>query len=318
MGMKHSLRSRGAELQSAPDICRPDGSDIPFGPAAFDLRRGTTMSTFTGTNASETIKPGTVSATVVVAGSPSTPSDAIDTINAGGGDDVIDSSGGNDAVTGGTGNDTAVLGTGNDRFIWNSGDGNDVVEGDADTDTFELNGSILGETIAVTANGTRVRARCKRSAAGDLNSMENVVINANDGDDTISATGNLAALTKLTIDGGDGEDTILGSNGVDLLLGGNDNDFIDGQQGNDVALLGAGDDMFQWDPGDGNDTVEGQDGTDTLLFNGSAANEIIAISANGERVLFTRNVANIVMDLNDVETIDSTRSAAPTTSSSTI
>ena len=61
--------------------------------------------------------------------------------------------------------------------------------------------------------------------------------------------------------------------------------------------------MFQWDPGDGSDTVEGQDGTDTMLFNGSAANEIFAASANGGRVLFTRNLGNIVMDLNDVETI---------------
>ena len=71
-----------------------------------------------------------------------------------------------------------------------------------------------------------------------------------------------------------------------------------------MALLGAGDDVFQWDPGDGNDTVEGQDGTDTMLFNGADGDEIFEISANGERVRFTRNVGNIVMDLNDVEAID--------------
>jgi Ca2+-binding RTX toxin-like protein len=34
-------------------------------------------------------------------------------------------------------------------------------------------------------------------------------------------------------------------------------DFIDGHQGNDVAFLGAGDDVFQWDPGDGSDLVVG-------------------------------------------------------------
>ena len=108
----------------------------------------------------------------------------------------------------------------------------------------------------------------------------------------------------MTVDGGAGNDTILGSNGADLLLGGDGNDFVDGQQGNDVAFLGAGDDVFQWDPGDGSDIVEGQDGTDTLLFNGSAGDEIFAASANGGRVLFTRNLGNIVMDLNDVERID--------------
>ena len=41
-----------------------------------------------------------------------------------------------------------------------------------------------------------------------------------------------------------------------------------------------------------------------MLFNGSAGNEIFDVSANGGRVLFTRNLGNIVMDLNDVETID--------------
>ena len=50
--------------------------------------------------------------------------------------------------------------------------------------------------------------------------------------------------------------------------------------------------------------VEGQDGTDTMAFNGSNANENMEVSANGGRVRFTRDVGNIVMDLNDVETID--------------
>src|SRR5262249_33853200 len=80
-------------------------------------------------------------------------------------------------------------------------------------------------------------------------------------------------------------------------------DFVDGNQGDDVASLGAGNDTFQWDPGDGSDVVEGGDGTDTLLFNGNNADENFEVSANGERVLFTRSVGTIVMDLNDVETI---------------
>jgi Ca2+-binding RTX toxin-like protein len=106
------------------------------------------------------------------------------------------------------------------------------------------------------------------------------------------------------VDGGDGNDQILGGNGADILLGGNGDDFIDGQQGNDVAFLGAGNDVFQWDPGDGSDVVEGQDGNDTMLFNGSNGAEIFELAANGGRALFTRNLGNIVMDLNDVERIE--------------
>jgi Ca2+-binding RTX toxin-like protein len=137
----------------------------------------------------------------------------------------------------------------------------------------------------------------------DIGTSENLVLNANGGDDRISATGNLAALIQLTIDGGAGNDTILGGNGKDVLLGGDGNDFIDGNQGNDVAFLGAGDDVFQWDPGDGSDVVEGQDGTDTMLFNGSGGDENFDVTANGGRALFFRNLGNITMDLNDVETI---------------
>ena len=109
---------------------------------------------------------------------------------------------------------------------------------------------------------------------------------------------------KLTIDGGAGDDTILGSQGADVLLGGDGDDFIFGDNGDDVAFLGAGDDVFQWNPGDGNDTVEGQDGVDTMLFFGANIAENIDISANGGRVLFFRDIANVTMDLNDVETID--------------
>ena len=69
------------------------------------------------------------------------------------------------------------------------------------------------------------------------------------------------------------------------------------------AFLGTGDDTFVWNPGDGSDTVEGQGGNDTLLFNGANVAENIDISANGSRARFFRDVANVTMDLNGVETI---------------
>jgi Ca2+-binding RTX toxin-like protein len=229
--------------------------------------------------------------------------------------DVILGKGGFDALFGGSGNDTLTGGdaddqmfgeSGDDRMIWNPGDDSDLMEGGAGIDTAEVNGGSGAEVFSVTANGARVRFDRLDPApfAIDIGTSENLVLNANGGNDFFSATGNLAALIKLTVDGGAGNDTILGSNGVDVLLGGDGDDFIDGQQGNDVAFLGAGNDTFQWDPGDGSDVVEGQDDTDTMRFNGSGGNEIFEASANGGRVLFTRNLGNIVMDLDDVEVID--------------
>ncbi len=223
-----------------------------------------------------------------------------------GGFDFLFGGDGNDVLTGGDADDQAFGEAGDDLFIWNPGDDTDLNEGGAGNDTSQVNGGGGAEVFTVTANGTRVRIDRVDPApfSIDAGTIENVVINANGGDDSISATGDLASLIKLTVDGGDGNDKILGSNGNDTLKGGNGNDFIDGQQGNDLGLMGAGDDVFQWDPGDGNDTIEGQAGFDTMLFNGSGGNEIFDLSANGGRARFTRNLGNIVMDLNDVERVD--------------
>ena len=108
-------------------------------------------------------------------------------------------------------------------------------------------------------------------------------------------------MIALTVIGGAGKDTIQGGDGADVLLGGSEDDFIDGNRGNDTLFLGAGKDLAQWDPGDGSDVIEGGTETDTLQFNGANISEHMVLSANGGRLLLTRDVANIVMDLNDVE-----------------
>jgi Ca2+-binding RTX toxin-like protein len=208
-------------------------------------------------------------------------------------------------MTGGDADDQVFGQAGNDRMIWNPGDDTDLDEGGDGTDTAEVNGGNGAEQFAATANGTRVRFDRVSPApfSLDIGTTENLTLNANGGDDSFSATGNLAALIKLTVDGGAGNDSLRGGNGNDVLLGGDGNDFADGNQGNDTMFLGAGDDTAQWDPGDGSDIIEGQAGSDTMAFNGANINERMEVSANGGRVRFTRDVANITMDLNDVEAV---------------
>jgi Ca2+-binding RTX toxin-like protein len=229
-----------------------------------------------------------------------------DTLLGKGGFDLLFGGSENDTLTGGDADDQAFGQSGNDRMIWNPGDDTDLNEGGDGTDTVEVNGGNGAEQFTTTANGTRVRFDRLDPApfSIDIGTSEKLVLNANGGDDSFSATGNLATLIGITVDGGTGNDNLLGGNGVDTLLGGDGNDFVDGNQGNDTAFLGAGDDTFQWDPGDGSDIVEGQDGADKMLFNGANINEKMEVSANGGRVRFTRDIANIVMDLNDVERID--------------
>jgi hypothetical protein len=122
----------------------------------------------------------------------------------------------------------------------------------------------------------------------------------------IDQVNGIFADEAVTIDGGSGDDTLDGGDGVELFDGGSGDDAVDGNRGNDTGLLGPGQDSFRWDPGDGSDVVEGQSGTDSLDFNGAGVAENMSLSANGERTLFLRDVANIRMDMDDVERLDLT------------
>jgi Ca2+-binding RTX toxin-like protein len=194
---------------------------------------------------------------------------------------------------------------GNDRMIWNPGDGSDLFEGGDGTDTAEVNGGNGGEVFTISANGTRVRFDRTEPAPFtlDIGTTEHLVLNANGGDDTITAGNGLAGLIRLTLDGGAGNDTITGGDGDDLLIGGDGNDIITGGRGSDTAQLGAGDDTFVWNPGDGSDVVEGGAGNDTLIFNGANVSENISILAHGGGTKLFRDVGNVTMDLNGMETI---------------
>jgi Ca2+-binding RTX toxin-like protein len=237
-----------------------------------------------------------------------------DELFGGAGNDTLLGKGGNDLLFGGDGNDTLIGGAGddqmfgqagNDLMIWNPGDGTDLMEGGDGIDTAEVNGGNGAENFTLSANGTRVRFDRLSPApfSLDIGTTEHFVLNMNGGDDVFTAGNGLASLISLTVDGGDGNDTITGGDGSDTLLGGNGNDVIIGGRGNDTLLGGSGDDTFIWNPGDGSDTVEGGAGTDTLVFNGANVNEKIDISANGRRVRLTRDVGNVVMDLNGIEHI---------------
>ena len=211
----------------------------------------------------------------------------------------------NDTLTGGDADDRVFGEAGNDTLIWNPGDDTDLNEGGDGTDTIVVNGGSGAEEFSANANGTRVRFDRVTPApfSLDIGSSEKLQLAANGGNDSFVGGNGLAGLIEITVDGGEGNDNLRGGDGNDVLLGGAGNDVVIGGRGNDVALLGADNDRFDWDPGEGSDIVEGQAGRDRMLFNGSNGDEEFNTSANGGRVRFTRDVGNIVMDLNDVEDI---------------
>ncbi len=192
---------------------------------------------------------------------------------------------------------------------------------------FTFHGTSADDVINVSANGQDVvLSDGTGSVLADVSGVDNLAIDGGSGDDTINVSAlpagltqltidggsgndtiNASALptglTQLTIDGGSGNDTITGSQGADLLIGGSGDDVVTGGRGNDVAQLGSGDDVFIWNPGDGSDTVDGGSGFDTLDFRGANVSENVTISANGSHATFFRDVANVTMDLDNVERI---------------
>ncbi|MBW8727835.1 MAG: hypothetical protein JF625_22150 [Inquilinus limosus] len=170
--------------------------------------------------------------------------------------------------------------------------------GDGAADAVTVDGTAGNDVVTLVAsadvigiNGLPASVSIQHADA----TLDRLTIQAQAGDDVIDASALPAGRIALTLLGGLGADVVFGSAGADIVRGGD---------GNDTALLGAGDDLFGWSPGDDNDTIEGQAGTDTLDFAGANIAETIDIAANGGRARFFRDVANVVMDLNDVERIE--------------
>jgi Ca2+-binding RTX toxin-like protein len=189
-----------------------------------------------------------------------------------------------------------------------------------------VSAAVANSTLTVNGNGAndKITLRLQAGSPGmlqvdvgddgspdfnfDRSTFTAIVVNAGNGADTVridQANGNFTD-EQTSLNGQNGRDTLLGGSAAEQLSGGSGRDFVDGNVGADIGLLGPGDDTFQWDPGDGSDTVEGNGGYDTLLFNGSGGAEkfeLLANPANPQRARFTRDLGNIVMDLNKVESV---------------
>jgi Ca2+-binding RTX toxin-like protein len=235
-------------------------------------------------------------------------------IDGGDGDDVLDGGDGPDRMSGGNGNDRLTgddnpLNTrddvrgdaGDDTMIWNGGDDDDINEGGDGNDTVEVNGANLPEEFtvkpSVTQAGRVVFDRLATPGPGpfniDIGTSERLDLNANGGDDKVTADSGFSGL-RLEVDGGDGNDSLDGGDAADRLSGDAGNDRLVGDNNplntRDESLGGAGDDTMVWNPGDGDDINEGGDGNDTTEVNGGGGPEDFKVkpSAVPGRVSFDR------------------------------
>ena len=227
-----------------------------------------------------------------------------DDLDGGDGPDILDGGADNDRIAGDNNPvgtfDVSRGGDGDDTLVWNPGDGSDINSGGAGTDTIEVNGGGGNENFSVNpgAAGTVRFERDAASAGGffslDIDTSEQLDLDANNGDDTFIA-GNVNALGfKLDVNGEGGNDDLDGGDGPDVLDGGADNDRIAGDDNpdgtHDVSRGGAGDDTMTWNPGDDSDVNEGGEGHDTSVVNGATGDEKFKVkpSATPGRVQFDR------------------------------
>jgi Ca2+-binding RTX toxin-like protein len=162
---------------------------------------------------------------------------------------------GDDTVDGGKGNDTAFLGEGNDTFVWDPGEGSDVIEGQGGRDAMLFNGAPVAENVTLSANEGRLMFfRDVGSVTMDTDGVETVDFNALDGVDNVTVndlTGTDVTETNLnlagTLGGGDGAADHVVVNGTN----GDDTIDIDGNgSGADVTGLATAVSVTHADQGD--------------------------------------------------------------------
>lgn len=192
-------------------------------------------------------------------------SDAVASIEIGGGDDDLTGTSGNDNIAGLAGDDTLTGDDGDDDLSGGIGDdilrpglGNDTVDGGDGNDTVDYSdtGSVAVRLFGNRASGDEFR--------DTLTAVENIVGSAFD--DLLNGD----ALAN-TISGQDGNDRLIGLSGEDMILGGAGNDIIRGGRDDDRLEGGDNDDRIQGELG--NDILLGQDGEDVMF--GGANNDIL-------------------------------------------
>jgi len=113
--------------------------------------------------------------------------DGRDTLLGGSGAETLRGGNANDTIDGNGGDDLAFMGVRDDTFVWDPGDGSDVVEGQDGADTMRFNGADGAEQVDLSANGNRLKFfRTQGNITMNTAGVERVDFNALGGADLVT------------------------------------------------------------------------------------------------------------------------------------
>lgn len=192
--------------------------------------------------------------------------DGNDTVIGGDGDDDVRGSSGDDELSGGDGDDVLLAGAGEDTLRWSVGHEQDLLRGDAGTDTVIALGGRGADTWSLKRESSQ---RVRLAAAGAVPSglmtdlAEHLVTDMGAGDDSVIGSTGIGSVLALTQLGGAGDDVLTGGDGNDVQDGGAGFDRLTGAEGDDT--LHAGDDAADQVRCDGGLDVTYADPVDDVL-----------------------------------------------------
>ncbi|HEY8939106.1 MAG TPA: calcium-binding protein, partial [Cellvibrio sp.] len=212
------------------------------------------------------------------------------------GDDVIIGGSGSDTLTGGRGNDRLEGGSGSDTYVFNLGDGQDVIRdhdgGYSGTDRVEMGPDVTREMVRLGNDGllsNNADLVILVGNNGDRITIQNYYSSTSYKIEAIVIAG--TTYTMGALHSNEWEYTQGATNAGDILYGTNEHNWIDGlagndtlygKSGNDYLKGGAGDDILYGEIGDdkleggsGNDRMEGGSGSDTYVFNLGDGQDVI-------------------------------------------
>ena len=226
------------------------------------------------------------------------------TISAGDGDDYIsgtfNSKSGNDYFYGGKGNDRISGGKGSDTYIFNLGDGQDIIEESAnenDKNIISFGSGILKEDIIlkrinekdleISIKGTDDKITV-RNQFDKFSAINNIYFNNGESltDSQIRDILNQVTDGNDFIEGTDKDDNINLLGGDDILFARGGNDTITGGRGNDTINAGTGNNTIIYNLGDGNDVISANYyGHNKIQFGeGIKKEDIIIARTNGSDI----------------------------------